>query len=430
MARSAAQQAVYDSVNSGKPAAPSLTPDQQSLANNQNIPAGQAGSPWSLAIKPSNSPVVTSDNARAGYQSILDSITKLSATAPAVPIAYGGQTYNDTSALVGAQRQSLEARKTAEISRIEAEFNQAKDAQAQAQKGETGTQSMGLARIGGFDSASGQAVLTNLQRVHETEQQTLLTHRQASIQQANQAYEDKDFALAQLQLDEARKTEQMIYDRQKDFVSLSLQVKGEERSDLTQKLQQSQFDYQKQQDIVKYNQDNGIISKFYQKPGSSVVYDADTHNALTYEQYKALGGVGGPGQKWSDVQVIIPKKEYAAGSIGEYQFYAEQEVAAGRAPVSYNAYQDMDVNRKKAIARAGASTSVSYGDMTRAAQVDAVSRYSKKLSEQVGADGYVRPDVWKSGYRAWVSEGFSGSDYSTALQGFINPADPQDYGLK
>lgn len=45
--------------------------------------------------------------------------------------------------------------------------------------------------------------------------------------------------------------------------------------------------------------------------------------------------------------------KFAAGSIGEYQFYAQQEKDAGRTPISFNEYQNLDANRKAAIARAG-----------------------------------------------------------------------------
>ena len=42
-------------------------------------------------------------------------------------------------------------------------------------------------------------------------------------------------------------------------------------------------------------------------------------------------------------------------SIQEYNYYARQEKEAGRVPVSYNEYQNMDANRKIAIAKASAS---------------------------------------------------------------------------
>lgn len=50
------------------------------------------------------------------------------------------------------------------------------------------------------------------------------------------------------------------------------------------------------------------------------------------------------------------KKLYAPGVVGEYQFYVEQEKAAGREPLSFNEYQNLDANRKAKIAGAAALT--------------------------------------------------------------------------
>lgn len=49
------------------------------------------------------------------------------------------------------------------------------------------------------------------------------------------------------------------------------------------------------------------------------------------------------------------------GMVGEYNFYRAQELAAGRTPVSFDTYQNVDANRKKSIARAGGTTIVSGG---------------------------------------------------------------------
>lgn len=47
------------------------------------------------------------------------------------------------------------------------------------------------------------------------------------------------------------------------------------------------------------------------------------------------------------------KKEYESGMIGEYQFYADQEKAAGRAPMAFNEYQNLDANRKARASGSG-----------------------------------------------------------------------------
>lgn len=51
----------------------------------------------------------------------------------------------------------------------------------------------------------------------------------------------------------------------------------------------------------------------------------------------------------------IEKSGLGTGAIGEYQFYVKQEELAGRKPVGFNEYQNMDANRKASIARAGVS---------------------------------------------------------------------------
>lgn len=45
-------------------------------------------------------------------------------------------------------------------------------------------------------------------------------------------------------------------------------------------------------------------------------------------------------------------EQYGTGIIGEYNFYAEQERAAGRRPLSFNEYQTQDANRKALASRA------------------------------------------------------------------------------
>ena len=48
---------------------------------------------------------------------------------------------------------------------------------------------------------------------------------------------------------------------------------------------------------------------------------------------------------------VIPEEEkkYGAGIVGEFQFYEERELAAGRKPIGFNEYQDVDINRKRRL---------------------------------------------------------------------------------
>lgn len=53
------------------------------------------------------------------------------------------------------------------------------------------------------------------------------------------------------------------------------------------------------------------------------------------------------------VSNLVASKSYPGGIVGEYQFYVDQEESLGKVPVDFNTYQNMDANRKAAIARAG-----------------------------------------------------------------------------
>src|SRR6185436_9133507 len=70
---------------------------------------------------------------------------------------------------------------------------------------------------------------------------------------------------------------------------------------------QQQKDQQAQQAAFANDirQNANITSLFYKNPGSNQVYSSQTSQPLTYEQYKAMGGVGVPGMdKFPDVQEI------------------------------------------------------------------------------------------------------------------------------
>ena len=102
--------------------------------------------------------------------------------------------------------------------------------------------------------------------------------------------------------------------------------------------------------------DNNIVSRFYKYPGSDTVYDSTTREPLTYEQYVARGGTGKPGAAFPDVQTLSGEgnlKDYPAS----YQEYllAKKDGFTG----NYNDYQNADANRKRSIARAGATV---YGN--------------------------------------------------------------------
>lgn len=357
--------------------------------------------------------VSTSDPARSNYSAIEQAIAKLSGNPPAVPGAPTNTPLSSNQALLEERRSELQRRRDQEIERLGKEFDSAKASQGQAQKSETGTSSMGLARIGGFDSASGQAVLTNLQRVHEGEQQDLLNKRQAAIAQAQNAYNDKDFALAQLQLEDAREAEKLIYDRQKDFINLSLQLKGEQRADLNSQLQQAQFEYGKQRDKVQdqrqaaeFAMKHNISKPFYVIGG--IRYDTSTGEALSNDEYIKRGG--DPNLQ-TNVQVIEP------GSEMERQFVIDLANKYPDAPIDIT-------NDDVATARSRIAGSRIYQDQVRPPQgssgdsksaimatflSSAKSVLDAQKAESV--DHKANPDTYRENKAAYVSAGGKVADW-------------------
>ena len=55
---------------------------------------------------------------------------------------------------------------------------------------------------------------------------------------------------------------------------------------------------------------------------------------------------------------------------------------------------------------------------------------SQNLQSRVGADGFVSPQDWKRAYNDWLQAGHNGQDFVNNFKGYVNPADPQDYGVK
>lgn len=358
------------------------------------------------------SPVATSDSARTTYDALKERITELG-KGTLDYASYLSQN-NPLQALLGQQRDQLGKRRDQEIARITSEFNDRSAAQAQTQKSETGTQSMGLARMGGFDSASGQAVLTNLQRTHEAEQNTLMQARQSAILQAQQAYEDKDFALARMQIEEAKAAEAMMYQRQQDFIRNSLAIRGEERADAQMQLQYAQFEYGKKRDqlqdqrqAVDFALKHNIGTGFYFVGG--IGYDTSTGEAIDYNEYIKRGG--DPNFK-NNVTTIEP------GSEMERQFVIDLANKYPDAPIDI-------LNDDVATARSRINGSRIYQEQVRPPSSGGGGNSKETLISQLlvsaksnldtqraeSGDGYANPNTYRENKTAYVSAGGTPTDF-------------------
>lgn len=141
--------------------------------------------------------------------------------------------YAADNAQIQGERDALAERRLTEIGGIKTEFDIAKGAQELGQGSEYASRATSLVTSGGgFLGAtqSQQGVLQNLKATHETEKTALMAKREAAINAANQAYEDKDFALARELSKNAKDLQNEIYGRQKDYADQTLAITRENRA--------------------------------------------------------------------------------------------------------------------------------------------------------------------------------------------------------
>lgn len=113
----------------------------------------------------------------------------------------------------------LDARRAAEMDQINTQFDQQAKSLEGQNNAETGSTSAALARAGGYLGVSGSStgVLQNLAETHKNDMLALESKRQAALSAARNAYEDKDFALAQAKAADAKDIEQTAYTRQQAY---------------------------------------------------------------------------------------------------------------------------------------------------------------------------------------------------------------------
>lgn len=422
---------------SGKSNGPALDREgiaKQAVATTTRLSGAGAGVPTPGVTPPADKPpVVTSDPARATYDAMKAKIDKMADSTGNYADVYASPLYQETAGMIKDQRATLKQRKADEISRITGEYNQASQAQVQKQKSETGTQSMGLARIGGFDSASGQAVLTNLQRVHESEQQALMQARQSAILQAQQAYEDKDFALAKLQMDEAKAAEALIYNRQQDYIRNTLAIRGEERAD-------AQIEYGKLRDKVsdqrwamQWANENGITGKFFLV--GQTAFDTSTGEALPLAEYQARTGqqVGLPAEQtdFSMIQRLDDAREAKFVKDAERKAVLDMQskyVDAGILVTDSLAQAESKLNNSR-IYKEQVRPPSSGGGMSITQQRQLAATATQTLKDSHGGGNTYNPNTYMDLRNDFVATGGDPSVFDEIHAPGLSPQDKASLGI-
>lgn len=182
---------------------------------------------------------------------------------------------------------------------------------------------------------------------------------------------------------------------------------------------------------------------FYKYGNSDTVIDAATNKPITFEEYKAKGGVGNPGDKeFPDVKVV--------GDTGQAVKYQNVTIGSGKNAVKYRDGYDA---QGKLVSRINLATGqpVSISNTSSAKPIfktnqtnppkkpqklnDAINTadtiiqqgVSAKNLPGVGKDGYVSPETYNAARTAWQADGHPVTTFDTKFSKYINPADAQDY---
>jgi len=214
----------YDPVT-GAPKSTGMTDAEinakNALADTHNAGGSNPNPAYVVGANLPSNPVISSSGTRADVNALGNDLKNI----------------NDASAsstkLLTERMDALEKRKDAEIAAIKSEYESASKTQNERQNKDYQGQATSLVTAGGgFLGTTGSqtGVLNNLRATHEAEKTALMAKRDAAVQQAQNAFEDKDFELAKSLIKEAKDTEQEIYNRQKDNAEQILAASREKRA--------------------------------------------------------------------------------------------------------------------------------------------------------------------------------------------------------
>lgn len=140
--------------------------------------------------------------------------------------------HQDYLDMIKTQTDALEARRTNEINNINNSFDSTKTQLKDTQAHEVGTFSATLQRIGGYlgDSASASGAMINLNQKHTYEINDLEAKRQAALQAAKTAVDDKEFQLAQAKVQEAKDYAKQIQDSKQTYFDNAIKIMNTQSS--------------------------------------------------------------------------------------------------------------------------------------------------------------------------------------------------------
>lgn len=343
-------------------------------------------------VKPSV--VSSSDSIIQGEKDITNSIAGL--RNPADPNAPVVDHSNDPSLKYLKDYQTaLEKRKAEQVARIEKDYEAAKAKTEQAQYADMNVTNNALQRIGGYNSPSLDTTgkLITLAETHRAELQSLLAKKEAAINDAENAIDDKQFELATKYYEGIKALDKEANDRKQKFFDNALALqKAQQDAD---KIEQDKLD--KLNDIRK--------DAFAQGAGNDPIVKAALEAATTVGE--AMDAAG------------IYMQSSTNPDIAKYLEYKRGVMAKGLIPDSYDAYQAKQDARESARKSADAYNNA-YGAAKGKAAAEAEADAAAMATFEKSGDPKLAAIV-----KTILASGKFTKDQATAMRiGIMSGEDP------
>lgn len=268
------------------------------------------------------SPVTTSDQASQAVDRLGGTIADLQKNPPIAPSsdnpigsynpAYNPASdpkvikeINDANRIYKERQDDLRSQRDEEIKALQEEKGIEVANLQQTQQKETGASFRNLAYLqqGGI-SASAQAYMNDMEVGHQREQNILIAKYNTAILQARTAFADKDFALAEKMVENARYVKKEANDRNQQYLDNAIKMQTMIMNQKRQEFDERQFEYKKMEEAKRFAMDNGITQPFYDVGGT--VYETSSGRAFsTAQDFVAAGG----SKDFSNVYVVKPGSE-------------------------------------------------------------------------------------------------------------------------
>lgn len=174
--------------------------------------------------------VSSSDSVESNENDISNTVNNLTANNQATTDAHN--TYLNT---LSQELTSLQAEQASQTASINSEFDSQETALNATQANETGEENVTLQRSGGYlgQGASQTGALISLNQTHAAEQAQLESARQAAVQAAQSAIDDKEFSVAQAQAQEAKDYVAAIQQNQQTYLSNQIAIQKSQEDAVT-----------------------------------------------------------------------------------------------------------------------------------------------------------------------------------------------------